>query len=51
MYTQKPKLQHNYENHGDEHPKLQRFVIRELSLTCSFSNCEHNWSVIEKVKI
>ncbi|CAL0314836.1 unnamed protein product [Lupinus luteus] len=38
------------ESYGDEHPELQNFVICVLSLTCSSSNCERNWSVFEMVK-
>nr|XP_007149645.1 hypothetical protein PHAVU_005G087000g [Phaseolus vulgaris]ESW21639.1 hypothetical protein PHAVU_005G087000g [Phaseolus vulgaris] len=29
------------ESYGDEHPKLQRFAIRVLSLTCSSSSYHH----------
>ena len=31
-------------------PKLQRFTIRVLSLTCSSSGCERNWSAFERVR-
>ncbi|CAN0921177.1 hypothetical protein LINGRAHAP2_LOCUS32457 [Linum grandiflorum] len=34
---------------GDDVSELQRFVIRILSLTCSASGCERNWSVFERV--
>ncbi|CAN0906381.1 hypothetical protein LINGRAHAP2_LOCUS24214 [Linum grandiflorum] len=34
---------------GDDVPELQRFAIRILSLTCSASGCERNWSVFERV--
>jgi len=34
---------------GDRTPKLKRFVIRVLSLTCSSSGCERNWSSFEMV--
>ena len=30
-------------------PKLQKFVIRVLSLTCSASGCGRNWSTFESV--
>jgi len=36
-------------SYGDECPELQRFVIRVLSLTCTSSGCERNWSVFEMV--
>ena len=32
-------------------PELQRFAIRVLSLTCSSSGCERNWSTFEQVRI
>ncbi|XLR19537.1 hypothetical protein S83_047449, partial [Arachis hypogaea] len=31
----------------DEHPELQKFAICVLSLTCSSSGCERNWSAFE----
>ncbi|XP_042466180.1 uncharacterized protein LOC122048713 [Zingiber officinale] len=34
---------------GDDCPELQRFSIRVLSLTCSSSGCERNWSTFEMV--
>ncbi|CAN0859404.1 hypothetical protein LINGRAHAP2_LOCUS7654 [Linum grandiflorum] len=34
---------------GDDVLELQRFAIRILSLTCSASGCERNWSVFERV--
>jgi len=40
-----------WESYGDEHPELQRFAIRVLSLTCSSSGCERNWSVFKRVRI
>jgi len=40
-----------WESYGDEHPKLQRFAIRVLSLTFSSSGCERNWSAFERVRI
>ncbi|KAL1290751.1 hypothetical protein AAHE18_20G151700 [Arachis hypogaea] len=33
----------------DEHPELQKFAIRVLSLTCSSSECKRNWSAFEMV--
>ncbi|XP_019420754.1 PREDICTED: uncharacterized protein LOC109330944 [Lupinus angustifolius] len=38
------------ESYGDEHLELQNFAIRVLSLTCSSSGCERNWSAFEMVK-
>lgn len=38
-----------WESYGDEHPELQNFAIRVLSLTCSSSGCERNWSAFEMV--
>ncbi|CAN0904196.1 hypothetical protein LINGRAHAP2_LOCUS22955 [Linum grandiflorum] len=35
---------------GDDVPELQRFAIWILSLTCSASGCERNWSVFERVR-
>jgi len=40
-----------WESYGDEHPELQRFAIRVLSLTCISSGCECNWSAFERVRI
>jgi len=40
-----------WESYGDQHPELQRFAIRVLSLTCNSSGCERNWSAFEKVRI
>lgn len=38
-----------WESYGDEHLELQTFAIRVLSLTCSSSGCERNWSAFEMV--
>ncbi|XLR11642.1 hypothetical protein S83_039580, partial [Arachis hypogaea] len=38
-----------WDSYGDEHPELQKFAIRVLSLTCSSSGCERNWSAFEMV--
>ncbi|GAU36121.1 hypothetical protein TSUD_374840 [Trifolium subterraneum] len=38
-----------WESYGDTCPELQRFAIRILSLTCSSSGCERNWSAFERV--
>ena len=38
-----------WESYGYEHPELQQFAIRILSLTCSASGCERNWSAFEMV--
>ncbi|XLT09156.1 hypothetical protein HN51_054949, partial [Arachis hypogaea] len=35
--------------YGDSCPELRKFAIRVLSLTCSSSGCEHNWSAFEMV--
>ena len=40
-----------WESYGDEHPELQKFAIRVLSLTCSSSGCERNWSAFEMVSL
>jgi len=37
------------DSYGDECPKLQRFAIRVLSLTCTSSGCGRNWSAFEMV--
>ncbi|XP_031375608.1 uncharacterized protein LOC116190089 [Punica granatum] len=39
-----------WESYGADTPELQRFSIRILSLTCSSSGCEHNWSAFEMLK-
>jgi hypothetical protein len=36
---------------GFEYPELQRFAIRILSLTCSSSVYERNWSIFEMVRV
>ena len=38
-----------WDSYGDEHPELQRLAIRVLSLTCSSSGCERNWSAFKMV--
>ncbi|XP_068497678.1 uncharacterized protein [Phaseolus vulgaris] len=38
-----------WEMFGDRTPELKRFVVRVLSLTCSYSGCERNWSSFEMV--
>ncbi|XP_020233713.1 uncharacterized protein LOC109813860 [Cajanus cajan] len=35
--------------YGSDTPYLQQLAIRILSLTCSASGCERNWSVFEQV--
>lgn len=40
-----------WDSYGDECPELQRFAIRVLSLTCSSSGCERNWSAFQLVII
>jgi len=37
-------------NFGDDCPQLQKIAIRILSLTCSASGCERNWSTFEQVR-
>ncbi|XP_028094796.1 uncharacterized protein LOC114294833 [Camellia sinensis] len=34
-------------SYGSKTPNLQTFAIKVLSLTCSSSGCERNWSVFE----
>ena len=34
---------------GGSTPELQKFVVRVLSLTCSASGCERNWSTFALV--
>ncbi|OIT30989.1 hypothetical protein A4A49_59060, partial [Nicotiana attenuata] len=34
---------------GHQTPNLQKFAIKVLSLTCSASGCERNWSVFEHI--
>ncbi|XLR61325.1 hypothetical protein S83_011997 [Arachis hypogaea] len=36
--------------YGDSCPELKKFAIRVLSLTCSSSGCERNWSAFEMLK-
>lgn len=38
-----------WESYGSGHPELQWFAMRVLSLTCSSSGCERNWSAFERV--
>jgi len=38
-----------WESYGDEYPELLKFAIHILSLTCSSSGCERNWSSFEMV--
>jgi len=38
-----------WEMFGDGTPKLKRFAIRVLNLTCSSYGCERNWSSFEMV--
>ena len=38
-----------WESYGDGCPELQRVAIRILSLCCSSSGCERNWSAFEMV--
>ncbi|KAH1213767.1 hypothetical protein GmHk_14G041657 [Glycine max] len=39
-----------WEMFDDGTPKLRRFTIRVLSLTCSSSGCERNWNSFEMLK-
>lgn len=34
---------------GNGTPNLKEFAIKVLSLTCSASGCERNWSIFEHV--
>ncbi|PWA76661.1 zf-BED domain-containing protein [Artemisia annua] len=38
-----------WDSFGDDTPELKRFAMRVLSLTCSSSGCERNWSAFEMV--
>ncbi|KAH9612281.1 hypothetical protein KSS87_003288 [Heliosperma pusillum] len=38
-----------WDSYGDDCPKLKKFAKRILSLTCSSSGCERNWSAFEMV--
>ncbi|KAL8529988.1 hypothetical protein ACS0TY_007167 [Phlomoides rotata] len=38
-----------WENFGSDTPDLRSFAIKVLSLTCSSSGCERNWSIFENV--
>ncbi|XP_052302987.1 uncharacterized protein LOC127904283 [Populus trichocarpa] len=40
-----------WDSYGDECPELQRLAIRVLSLTCTSSGCERNWSAFEMRKM
>ncbi|XVE84039.1 hypothetical protein DITRI_Ditri16bG0136800 [Diplodiscus trichospermus] len=36
-----------WQSYGSSIPDLQKFAIKVLSLTCSASSCERNWSIFE----
>ncbi|KAL4570479.1 hypothetical protein LXL04_026134 [Taraxacum kok-saghyz] len=38
-----------WDSYGAETPELRNFAMRILSLTCSSSGCERNWSAFEMV--
>lgn len=38
-----------WEQYGTSTPHLQKFAVKVLSLTCSSSGCERNWSIFENV--
>ncbi|KAH9616194.1 hypothetical protein KSS87_018483, partial [Heliosperma pusillum] len=38
-----------WDSYGDDCPELKKFAKRILSLTCSSSGCERNWSAFEMV--
>jgi hypothetical protein len=40
---------HWWESYGGKYPEIQWFALRVLSLTCSSSECERNWSAFERV--
>ena len=40
-----------WERFGEQTPELTKFAIRVLSLTCSASGCERNWSTFQSVKL
>ncbi|GKE17534.1 zf-BED domain-containing protein [Tanacetum coccineum] len=39
-----------WDSFGDDTPELKRFAMRVLSLTCSSSGCERNWSAFEMIQ-
>ncbi|GMY12737.1 hypothetical protein FCV25MIE_07976 [Fagus crenata] len=39
-----------WDSYGDDCPELQKFAIKILSLTCSSSGCERNWSAFDMIK-
>ena len=39
-----------WDSYGDHCPELQNFAVRILSLTCSSSGAERNWSTFERVR-
>ncbi|XP_028113558.1 pheromone-processing carboxypeptidase KEX1-like isoform X5 [Camellia sinensis] len=38
-----------WESYGEEYKELQKLAIRVLSLTCSATRCERNWSTFDHV--
>ncbi|XP_024200195.1 uncharacterized protein LOC112203456 [Rosa chinensis] len=38
-----------WEKYGTQTPELMTFAIQVLSLTCSASGCERNWSTFEMI--
>ncbi|XP_025617245.1 uncharacterized protein [Arachis hypogaea] len=38
-----------WRTYGHEAPNMQDLAIKILSLTCSASRCEHNWSIFEHI--
>ncbi|KAK9939254.1 hypothetical protein M0R45_015957 [Rubus argutus] len=38
-----------WERFGEQTPELTKFAIRVLSLTCSASGCERNWSTFQSI--
>ena len=40
-----------WDSYGDGCSELKKFAIRILSLTCSSSGCERNWSAFEMVSL
>ena len=40
-----------WKSYGAETPELQLLVVKVLSLSCSASGCERNWSIFEHVSI
>ena len=40
-----------WSSYGSSAPNLRDFAVKVLSLTCSASGCERNWSVFQHVSL